>query len=199
MYQRFQVKPCFIYDDQGLYCNDSMWIISKADKVLLAILNSTMGWWLISKYCTAIQNGFQLIWKYFGQIPIPHTTESERKIIEILVDYVLYLTVALKDIPSHGEKFMASADDQLMLSYFEQIINAVIMELYLPEELHAGEKYFIHYLLRENLTSLDKIKDDKMEVLRVIFRRLFHKEHPIRVNIYFLGSLKIMRTIIGQS
>ncbi|MFM6200222.1 MAG: TaqI-like C-terminal specificity domain-containing protein, partial [Dolichospermum sp.] len=54
MYQKFQVKPCFIYDDQGLYCNDSIWFISKADKVLLAILNSKMGWWLISKYCTAI-------------------------------------------------------------------------------------------------------------------------------------------------
>ncbi|MFM5891869.1 MAG: TaqI-like C-terminal specificity domain-containing protein, partial [Dolichospermum sp.] len=50
MYQKFQVKPCFIYDEQGLYCNNSMWIISKADKVLLAILNSKMGWWLISKY-----------------------------------------------------------------------------------------------------------------------------------------------------
>ncbi len=47
MYQKFQVKPCFIYDEDGLYCNDSMWIISKDDKVLLAILNSKMGWWLI--------------------------------------------------------------------------------------------------------------------------------------------------------
>jgi len=66
MYQKFQVKPCFIYDEDGLYCNDSMWIMSKDDKVLLGILNSKMGWWLISKYCTAIQNGFQLIWACFG-------------------------------------------------------------------------------------------------------------------------------------
>ena len=71
MYQKFQVSPCFIYDEQGLYCNDSMWIIPTEEKSLLGILNSKMGWWLLTKYCTQIRGGCQLIWKYFGQIPIP--------------------------------------------------------------------------------------------------------------------------------
>ena len=61
LYQVFQVKPCFIFDDKGMYCNNSMWFIPSDDRVLLGILNSKIGWWLISKYCTAIQNGFQLI------------------------------------------------------------------------------------------------------------------------------------------
>ncbi|MFN7661660.1 MAG: hypothetical protein ACK5P3_26710, partial [Dolichospermum sp.] len=64
-------------------------IISKADKILLAILNSKMGWWLISKYCTAIQNGFQLIWKYFGQIPISQANRKEGEVITSLVDQIL--------------------------------------------------------------------------------------------------------------
>ena len=71
MYQKFQVKPCFVYVEEELFCNDSMWFISTESKALLAILNSKMGWWLITKYCSQIQNGYQLIWKYFGQIPIP--------------------------------------------------------------------------------------------------------------------------------
>lgn len=70
MYQKFQVKPCFVYDLNGLYCNDSMWVIPTESKVLLAVLNSRMGWWLITKFCSQIQGGYQLIWKYFGQIPI---------------------------------------------------------------------------------------------------------------------------------
>ena len=41
------------------------------NKALVGVLNSKMGWWLINKFCTQIQNGCQLIWKYFGQIPIP--------------------------------------------------------------------------------------------------------------------------------
>ncbi len=89
MYQKFQVKPCFIYDDQGLYCNDSMWIIPKDDKFLVGILNSKIGWWLISKYCTAIQNGYQLIWKYFGQIPIARVSEFQKVMIIELVDQII--------------------------------------------------------------------------------------------------------------
>ena len=76
MYQKFQVKPCFIYDEQKLFCNDSMWIIPTDNKALLGILNSKMGWWLINKFCTQIQNGCQLIWKYFGQIPIAETSDE---------------------------------------------------------------------------------------------------------------------------
>lgn len=71
MYQKFQVKPCFVYDEQGLYCNDSMWIMPTEDKALLALLNSNMAWWLMKKKCTQIQNGVQLIWQYLSKIPVP--------------------------------------------------------------------------------------------------------------------------------
>lgn len=77
MYQKFQVKPCFVYDEQGLYCNDSMWIIPTEDKALLALLNSKMAWWLMKKKCTQIQNGVQLIWQYLSKIPVPEKLPQE--------------------------------------------------------------------------------------------------------------------------
>ncbi len=86
MYQKFQVKPCFIYDEEGFFCNDSMWIIPTDNKALLGILNSKMGWWLTTKYCTQIQNGCQLIWKYFGQIPIPPTTVELNSLVETMLE-----------------------------------------------------------------------------------------------------------------
>ncbi len=89
MYQVLQVKPCFIYDEEGLYSNNSMWFIPSNDKVLLGLLNSKIGWWLISKYCTAIQNGYQLIWKYFSQIPIATGSDVVRKKIADLVNEIL--------------------------------------------------------------------------------------------------------------
>ena len=116
MYQTFQVKPCFIYDEQGLYCNNSMWIISKADKVLLAILNSKMGWWLISKYCTAIRNGFQLIWKYFGQIPIPVISSKQSQPIILLVDQILN---AKKLDPNADTTALEAQIDQIVYQLYE--------------------------------------------------------------------------------
>ena len=70
-YQTFQVRPCFIYSDQSVFCNNSMWFITVQDKALLSLLCSNRGWWLISKYCPRIQNGYQLIWDNFKQITIP--------------------------------------------------------------------------------------------------------------------------------
>ena len=115
MYQAFQVKPCFIYDEQGLYCNNSMWILPTDNKSLLGIFNSKMGWWLISKFCTQIQNGYQLIWKYFGQIPIPSITPSQQQPIIALVDKIL----ATK-----------KADPQADTSAWEAEIDFLVYKLY---------------------------------------------------------------------
>ena len=117
MYQVLQVKPCFIYDDTQQYCNNSMWIIPKDDKCLVGILNSKMGWWLISKYCTAIQNGYQLIWKYFGQIPIPKMNSNQQKQIARLVEKII----------ARKQKGENTADN-------EKLIDTMVYELYFITE-----------------------------------------------------------------
>ena len=98
MYQAFQVKPCFIYDDKGMYCNNSIWILPTTNKALLGIFNSKLGWWLISKYCTQIQNGYQLIWKYFSQVPIALNHENKNTCIEDLVEIILTQKESKADI-----------------------------------------------------------------------------------------------------
>jgi hypothetical protein len=70
MYQVFQVKPVFIFDEGGIFCNNSMWIIPDSNYTVLGILNSSLGWWQISMFCTAIQNGFQLINKYLEKVRV---------------------------------------------------------------------------------------------------------------------------------
>ena len=109
-----------------------MWFISKADKVLLAILNSKMGWWLISKYCTAIQNGFQLIWKYFGQIPIPQAHPKQAKLITSLVDKIL---TAKKSDPKANTSALETEIDQLVY----QLYGLTEAEIKIVEGVNDGE------------------------------------------------------------
>ena len=71
MYQAFQTKPCFIYQPNAIFCNNSMFFLSVKDRRLLALLNSKVGWWLISEFCPRIRNGYQLIWENLSQIPVP--------------------------------------------------------------------------------------------------------------------------------
>ena len=108
MYQAFQVKPCFIYDTEGVFSNNSMWFIPTESKVLLAILNSCMGWWLITKFCSQIQNGYQLIWKYFGQIPIPACHEEDA--LSALADKMLSLN---KDLQEKRSRFLRRLTEKL--------------------------------------------------------------------------------------
>ena len=115
MYQVLQVKPCFIYDEDGMYCNNSMWFIPSDDKVLLGILNSKMGWWLISKYCSAIQNGYQLIWKYFSQIPIATGNDTLRSRISVLVNDLISIK---KQNPSADTTNTENQIDQLVYQLY---------------------------------------------------------------------------------
>ena len=106
MYQAFQVKPCFIFDNEGFYSNNSMWFIPTESKALLAVLNSKMGWWLITKSCSQIQNGYQLIWKYFGQIVIPALDGSSS--LETLADAMLTLH---SDLQQKRSRFLRRLTD----------------------------------------------------------------------------------------
>ncbi len=72
IYLVFQVKPAFTYDPNGeYYVNNAVWIITTDEIWLLGILNSKLGWFLISKLCTQIQGGYQLIYKYLANFPLP--------------------------------------------------------------------------------------------------------------------------------
>jgi hypothetical protein len=123
MYQKFQVKPCFIFDEDRLFCNDSMWVIPSNDLVLLGILNSKMGWWLISKYCTQIQNGYQLIWKYFSQIPIAKANENQSKNLTDKVTQIIELK---------------KADSKANTTALETEIDQLVYELYGLSEEEIG-------------------------------------------------------------
>jgi len=124
MYQAFQVKPCFIYDEQGLYCNNSMWIMPTDNKALLGILNSKMGWWLISKFCTQIQNGYQLIWKYFSKIPIPHISEDQNQLLTSLVDRVLSIR---KNNPQSDTSTLENKIDKQVYHIYGLIYDEVLI------------------------------------------------------------------------
>ena len=194
VYQEIATYQAFAWDSQQLYTNNKTFFIPDSSYYLLAILNSTIVWFFLDHVVGKMAGGtYAMQTPYISQIPILTTTEAEQKAIETLVGYVLYLTAALKNIPKSGDSSM----DKLMTRYFEQIIDAAVMELYLPEELHEHDTYFMRHLLSENLPNIDTIKGGKIQALREIFNRLFDKDHPIRVGIFFLDSIPVVRIIRG--
>ena len=115
IYQKFQRKPCFIYDEKGLYCNDSMWIIPTDNKFLLAILNSKMGWWLIRKCCSNLEGMYQLIWQYFGKFPVPAISLAQQQSLTVLVEQIL---TAKKENPATDTSDLESRIDELVYTLY---------------------------------------------------------------------------------
>ncbi|MBA7529424.1 hypothetical protein ES705_21622 [subsurface metagenome] len=123
IYQVFQIKPCFTYDKIGCFSNNSIWIIPTEDKKLIAILNSKIGWFLISTYCTKIQNGYQLIFKYLEKVPI---TKNENPQIVKLVDNLLKLNKKLQKTKLETQRNQL----QRAIDYSERKIDEMVYGLY---------------------------------------------------------------------
>ncbi len=114
MYLVFQVKPAFTLDKAGTYGNNAIWIIPKSDNYLLGLLNSKFGWFLISNYCTEIQNGYQLIFKYLGKTPIRRisfTTPEDERARHVSELKELYAAQDFKEILRHVDSFLPKSSE----------------------------------------------------------------------------------------
>ena len=115
--------------------------------------------------------------------------------ISKLVEYLLYL----KKQPTVNSKDLKYARDAVMVGYFGNILNGLTYELYLPDDLHRGDKHFFQPLFDEQLPQLEEIQGDKMSAFRDIFEHLHERTHPIRKNLFFLDSIKPIRIIESKA
>lgn len=189
IYQEIATNQAFSWDNTNSYSNNKTFLIPHANYYLLAILNSKITWFFLNYTVGKMAGGtYAMQTFYVSQIPIVTTTEANTKVIETLVDYIIYLTAS-------GKELQKSSTDIEIKAYFEQIINALVYELYLPEELHQNEKYFMQYILQENLPEIDTISGDTIQSLREIFQKINHKDHPLAKNILSLDSIPAIRII----
>lgn len=192
---RFMNKATFAFDDEGFYHNDALYMIAGATKYVVAVLNSSTSWWFLTQTCTDLQNEYlQAYRENLFQIPIPHATPAQQGAIETLVDYILWLKSA-----EQTAQQTANTRDPLMLAFWEQLIDALVYELFLPDELHAAGKKFFDLLQDAQLPRLNEIEDDKLQTLRAHFERLFEREHPLRQAVFFLDSVESVRLIEGKN
>ena len=119
-------------DNNGSYTNNAVWIIPKNDKYLLGILNSNLGWFLISNYCTQIRSGYQLIYKYLKNIPIRKIDFKNSddviiyKNISILVETMLKLNTEIDTTRTAQDKEFI----QRQIDATDKQIDKLVYELY---------------------------------------------------------------------
>jgi hypothetical protein len=91
--------------------------------------------------------------------------------------------------------FIARTDLKLQSTYFEQLIDGLIYELYFPDELKTANKEILPHL--GNLTPLDDTMSEeaKLAIIQQEFERLYDPRHPVRNRLETLDSVEVVRII----
>ena len=161
----------------------------------LGLLNSKLLWYFLTSTGYILRGGYYTFkTNYLKPFPIAEYTPEQERAIETLVDYVLHL----KAQPEPSDK-IAAADLRVMTAYYEQLIDALVYEMYFPEEFEESGKYPSRFLTHRSIPVIKELLGDKTIAFHEIFQRLYNPKHPVRDLIFFLDSLETIRIIEAKS
>lgn len=183
----------FAIDEGETYASADVYYISPnrggySLKYILPILNSSLIYFWLYWMGKRKGNMLELYFEPLQFIPIKKILPKEQTPFIVISDYIIYLK---------NQEF-TDVNDQLMPTYFEQIINGMVYELYFPELLKKHNREII-----KNLGELpelnDKISDErKINIIRTVFNRLDDKNHPVRTNLFYMSSIPEIKIIEGK-
>lgn len=158
-------------------------------RYFLALLNSSLLNYLLKKQSlntNITQGDLELL--PLKKIDLKNNSEvlASKNIVN-LVNYVLFTkSQSLNDV-----------SNQLMPAYFEQIIDGMVYELYFPELIKKHKREIIQHL-GELPEFTDKMSNEqKMNICKKVFNRLYDREHPVRVNLEGMKQIPEIRMIEG--
>jgi hypothetical protein len=182
----------FAWDDEGFYSANTTYFIPTSEKWLTALLNSSLIEFFYAQLSNRLRGGYLRAFSdYMKQIRIPNAEVWQKEIIEKFVGYILFLKQ-----PADAHAPVKEAD--LIVSYFEAIIDALVYELFLTDELHAAGKEFFAPLRDAQLPDISDRTGDAAAIVRRVFETLSDRDHPVRYNLNFLTDLESVRLIEGK-
>jgi len=184
----------FCYDANGFYSSADTTVVALNErgkkefetKYLLALLNSKVLSFYFKSYGKLMDYRYEYYPGPVGRLRIKKT--AKQKCYSTIVTYILFLKT----------QKLQTVSDQLIPTYFEQIIDGMVYELYFPELLKKRNREIIKYLGELPEFTEDMSDEQKMQICKKVFDRLNDKEHPVRVNLEKMKEeIKEIRIIEG--
>jgi hypothetical protein len=210
VYPDIAKEPRFTFDADGRYIDMTAFALPSNDKSLLGILNSKAVWFFLKRTAAVLGDAdkggrLRLKRQYMEKLPIPAATPAQQASIERVVDYLLWL---------HRQPEVTAGReprDPVMLAFWEQVVNALVYELFFPAELAAARIFSFFRLVDEaglrplaELPTADGRKTcindaERLTSLRTTFERLNATSHPLRAALFTLAGLDFVRLIEGRT
>jgi adenine-specific DNA-methyltransferase len=179
----------YALDKESFFANDKTSIcICQNNQYIISLLNSGLLWWYIQQIAAARQGGyFELKPMYVSALPIPVPLPLLESRLTQLVDYILFLA------PRNANPAVPS-----IIKYLEQIIDALVYELYLPDILHAANRHPLEVISAVEFPALSGNENADLEMLLKLHDTMFNPQHPVRNLVYYLDSIPEIRIIEGK-
>ena len=190
-------RPEFAYDNAGRYLVNTLYLIPCTEKWLLSVLNSKVIWWYYNQISNQIRGGFvRYIAQYVSQIPIPDSAlvAAQKDQLVHQVELITFLENAVIDHPNPR--------DPLMRDYYEDILNALVYELYMSDDLQAAGLHFFDLVAAAKLPVVQSDTTDsadQIKSLRTKFEEIYEPSHPLRAALQKLRTLEPIRIIEGKA
>jgi len=179
-------SPDFTYDEDNYFFGFSFSSIIKKNnnsslKYLLAILNSKLAnkWFYTFGKLRGV--GVDIGVEKLRTFPIAKT--EYESVFDKVVDYVL----ALNKFPSYIA-INEHVPNSHISETFEEVIDAMVFELYFPEEFKEAGIHFIEYAERDFESIEGKSEEEQITIIHNAYQKLREKDNEIRNN---LKAMKI--------
>jgi hypothetical protein len=143
-------------------------------KTLLSILNSALLTYYHKKFTIPQAGGyFRYQALFIKDLPIKIPPIKTAQHLYNFVSYILFL----------NEKGSNNLGQQQIVSFFEQVIDGMVYELYFPELLQKYDCEIIKYLgeLPEFTESMSD--EEKMEICKTVYDLLNDAAHPVKIHL----------------
>ncbi len=175
----------FSYDEKGEFYSTTTnygYILRKdvkgGYKFYLTILNSKLLWWYLVNTGTVLANGyFRFKPDYLKPFPIPDIcNESSIKLLDSLASLVLSTHKIISLInPNIPNTHISEA--------FEEVIDALVFELYFPEEF-AEKGIEIEKYAQEMFKPIDGLsEEEQIKAIQEAYETLREKKNPLRTQV----------------
>ena len=181
----------FAYDSNGeFYSTTKIYGYIKKDniredyKFWMALFNSRLFWFFIKNTGYVLRGGYYTFkTDYVNPFPVPQEISKEAEnAIMILVDYIL--TVKLLSMDVTIDEYV---ENNTIIRQFENVIDALIYELYFPVEFKQAKISFVNSVIN-SFTPIDS-KDNKeaLDAIRKSFAQFRDMNNGIRNNLKYMS------------
>jgi hypothetical protein len=146
--------------------------------VLWAILNSKLATFFHFNHSPKATKGAfpKILIKDMKEFPIP--SGSNVTSIQLFVNYLLNL--------KKHKQLNEYVPNKHIAETFEEVIDAMVFELYFPEEFEKAGIHFIKYAERDFESIKDKSPEEQKEIIHNSYQKLREKDNEIRNNLQLM-------------